>query len=50
MEYGALWNVFEGGRPKYSEKNLPQCFKFMHKTTENFGMDSACIKSMYIPF
>lgn len=26
------------------------CFKFMHKTTENFGIDLACIKYMYIQF
>jgi hypothetical protein len=25
MEYGAFWNVPEGGRRKYSENNLSQC-------------------------
>jgi len=27
-----------------------KCLKFMQKTTENFGMDSACIKYVYIHF
>ena len=27
-----------------------KCLKFMQKTTEKFGMDSACIKYMYIHF
>jgi len=38
MEYGAFWNVPEGGRPKHLENNLSQC-QLLHYIRIPYGMN-----------